>query len=65
MVLKPGSIVRLLSAWAGMAAGAEGVLIGWYASEEPMALVRFWDGGPLRVPADAIDAAEEVSAGSW
>jgi ornithine cyclodeaminase/alanine dehydrogenase-like protein (mu-crystallin family) len=59
-LLTPGDAVRLLSTWAGMAAGSEGVLIGWYATEERMALVRFWDGGPLLVPADSIARVEPV-----
>ena len=37
-----------------MAVGAQGMLVGWYADVERMALVRFWDGGPLRVPATAV-----------
>ena len=49
--LRAGDVVRLLTPWAGMSAGSEGVLIGWYVDREPMALVRFWDGGPIRVPA--------------
>ena len=52
---KPGDSVRLLEAATGMAAGAMGVLVGWYANdEEPEALVNFWDGGPLRVPAELV-----------
>ena len=51
---RPGDAVRLLEPATGMTAGSTGVLIGWYAGEEPEALVRFWDGGPLRVPAELI-----------
>ena len=40
-----------------MKAGSEGVLIGWFAREEREAMVRFWDGGPLRVPVHAIEKA--------
>ena len=56
----PGEEVRLLGAWAGMAAHSEGVLLGWYAWDERMALVRFWDGGPLQVPAGLIAPVEPV-----
>jgi len=45
-----------VSAWDGMAPDAEGVLLGWYARDERMALVRFWDGGPLQVRADLLVA---------
>ena len=51
---RPGDPVRLLEPATGMAAGSTGVLIGWYVGEEPDALVKFWDGGPLRVPAELI-----------
>jgi hypothetical protein len=57
--------VRLVDDRGGMAAGSEGVLIGWYAQESArMALVRFWDGGPIRVPAESIVAAG-TPAGQW
>jgi hypothetical protein len=55
----PGTPVRLAEATAGMAAGATGLFIGWYANdEEPEAVVNFWDGGPLRVPADLVAVDE-------
>jgi len=54
--VRPGDEVRLVSAWDGMAPDAEGVLLGWYARDERMALVRFWDGGPLQVRADLLVA---------
>lgn len=41
-----------------MEAGSEGVLIGWFAFREREALVRFWDGGPLRVPPRFIEPVE-------
>ena len=41
-----------------MEAGSEGVLIGWFAFREREALVRFWDGGPLRVPPRLIEPVE-------
>ncbi len=54
---RPGDPVRLAEAATGMAAGSLGVLVGWYANdEEPEALVNFWDGGPLRVPADLVES---------
>ena len=52
---QPHEIVRLVTPAAGMAAGSEGKLIGWFARERREALVAFWDGGPLRVPAEAIE----------
>jgi len=52
---QPRDLVRLLAPAAGMAVGSEGRLIGWFAVERREALVAFWDGGPLRVPADAIE----------
>jgi hypothetical protein len=55
---KLGEVVRLIADAGGMAAGAEGVLLGWY--REPgrqHALVSFWDGGPLRVSAELIEGA--------
>jgi hypothetical protein len=54
---QPRDVVRLVVSASGMAAGSEGVLIGWFAREEREALVSFWDGGPLRVPAQAIKKA--------
>jgi hypothetical protein len=51
----PGELVRLTQGAAGLSAGAMGVLIGFYAREAREAVVRFYDGGPLRVPADAIE----------
>jgi hypothetical protein len=41
-----------------MATGSEGTLLGWNARERRQALVQFWDGGPLRVPADAIEKVQ-------
>ena len=42
-----------------MAAGSLGVFVGWYVNEEePEAVVNFWDGGPLRVPADLVELEE-------
>jgi len=55
--LEPGDNVRLGIAAAGVPAGAEGVLIGWYAGERRKALVRFRDIGPVAVPADSIEPA--------
>jgi hypothetical protein len=43
-----------------MVAGSEGRLLGWYAGEVREALVIFWDGGPLRVPVDAIEKVERA-----
>jgi hypothetical protein len=37
-----------------MAAGSEGIVIRSYGGEPEQILVRFWDGGPLVVPADAL-----------
>lgn len=54
---QPQDVVRLVVPAAGMKAGSEGVLIGWFAREEREAMVRFWDGGPLRVPVHAIEKA--------
>ena len=59
---KPGNLVRLLEAAAGMPLGSEGVLLGWYARDVREALVNFWDGGPQRVPADAIAEVQEGQA---
>jgi hypothetical protein len=56
--MDPGDPVRLIEPAAGMAAGSEGRLLGWYLREVPEALVNFWDGGPLRVPADSIVKVE-------
>lgn len=49
-----------MRAEAGMAAGSEGRLLGWYALGARIALVDFWDGGPLRVPADALERVERT-----
>ncbi len=53
-----GDTVRLVQSASGMAAGSEGTLRGWFIRDEPEAVVDFWDGGPLRVPADAIEEVE-------
>jgi hypothetical protein len=54
-----GETVRLTEPATGMAAGSEGLLIGWYAGDTWEALVNFWDGGPLRVPAHAVESVSE------
>ena len=41
-----------------MPAGSEGTLIGWYAGDEWVALVNFWDGGPLRVPTGLVEKVD-------
>ncbi len=48
-----GQTVVTIREVMGMAVGAEGIVIGWYTNTLEV-LVRFWDGGPLRVPADAV-----------
>jgi len=58
----PGDQVRLTEHAEGMPAGSEGVLIGWYVGDNPTALVRFWDGGPIRVPLGVIMKAEPGTA---
>ena len=58
MTLASGDLVRLTEHAAGMAAGSEGTLIGWYVGDRPTALVNFWDGGPLKVPVTSIAKAE-------
>ena len=50
--------MRLTAATAGLAAGSTGVVVGWYANTLE-AVVRFWDGGPLRVPSELLEAVEE------
>ncbi len=40
-----------------MATGSRGVVIGWYRNTDEV-LVRFWDGGPLRVPEDAVQLVD-------
>ena len=58
----PGDLVRLVERAEGMAAGSEGKLIGWYVGDRPTALVNFWDGGPIKVPAAAIVKSEACEA---
>ena len=60
----PGDLVQLVEHVAGMAAGSEGTLIGWYVGDNPTALVNFWDGGPIKVPVAAIVKAAAGEAGS-
>lgn len=57
MIPKPGDPVRLVREASGMAPGSQGVLLGWYATEVRQALISFYDGGPLKVPADAVEPA--------
>jgi len=54
----PGSTVRLLEGAAGMAAGSAGIAVGWYTDTLEV-LVRFWDGGPLRVPGELLQTIDE------
>ncbi len=61
MVFTPGSDVRLVADAHGMAAGSEGVVIGRYTNREGHTLVRFWDGGPLLVPDEALEEAGDAS----
>jgi hypothetical protein len=61
LVPAAGDIVRLKEAAAGMPARSEGKLIGWYAGDDWTALVNFWDGGPLRVPAGLVEKVEAES----
>ena len=56
---KVGDIVRLVEPASGMAAESEGKLLGWFRGIPDEALVSFWDGGPLKVPADAIATVEQ------
>ena len=51
-----GDTVRVKCDTNGMPAGSEGAVIGWYTNTEQV-LVRFWDGGPIRVPFDALELA--------
>ena len=41
-----------------MAAGSTGIAVGWYTDTLEV-LVRFWDGGPLRVPVDVLETIDE------
>jgi hypothetical protein len=59
-VFDRGDVVRVTRLVSGMAAGSEGVLL---VEEGSILLVSFWDGGPLEVPADAVQLVE--SAGGW
>ncbi len=57
MSATPGDLVRLVRPAAGLPAGAEGVLVGWYVTEDPVALISFGTGAPVRVPLDAYEPA--------
>lgn len=48
-----GTAVELTAAASGMPAGSAGIVIGRYAHTGEV-LVRFWDGGPLRVPRELL-----------
>jgi hypothetical protein len=57
VLLRSGDTVRLTEPTAGMPAGSEGVLVGWFMGDDRVlrAIVRFWDGGPLTAPASLLE----------
>ena len=48
-----GSTVRVAVAVAGMHAGSEGIYLATVGTDH--AIVSFWDGGPIRVPLEALE----------
>lgn len=46
--------MRLLRDVPGLAAGSEGIVVGWYVNDGTI-VVSFWDGGPQRVPAESLE----------
>ena len=67
MLLDPGQTVRLTETIGGMAAGSEGIVVGWYTDAEHglQAIVSFWDGGPVRVPIDVLERPQRRFPNRW
>jgi hypothetical protein len=63
-VFARGDVVRLVRSVTGMAAGSEGVFLV-EMNDGAHLLVSFWDGGPLQVPADAVELGERAGAWEW
>jgi hypothetical protein len=61
--VQPGDIVQVMYATAGMPARSEGVVLK--ILDEASAVVSFWDGGPLKVPLDAVEMVERPDAWAW
>jgi hypothetical protein len=59
----PGDAVRVTLPVVGMPAGSEGVYLSDAADQQ--SLVSFWDGGPLRVPRDAVELVERPGSWGW
>lgn len=53
-----GDAVRTVRAIEGMPRGSAGIVVGRYTNEPELVVVRFWDGGPLKVRADALTRVE-------
>ncbi len=51
-----GSMVRVTTTVAGMAAGSEGIFLHTVGTDH--AVVSFWDGGPLHVPLTALEPVD-------
>lgn len=56
-----GDTVRLSQAVDGLAAGSEGVIIGWYVDEPDRLLVLLGDGTAERIPREALERVSDSS----